>query len=46
MYIANDNPSQENIPSTISAFDQLNLFDNSNDIMKRIVNNCFFFKYI
>jgi len=38
LHIVKDDHSQEDTSQTISVFDQLNLFDNSNDIMKRIVN--------
>jgi len=39
LHIVKDDLPQEDMSEAISAFDQLNLFDNSNDIMKRIVNS-------
>ncbi|CAF0878331.1 unnamed protein product [Adineta steineri] len=36
LYIVKGEIEQENISQPISAFDQMNLFDNSNDLMKRI----------
>ncbi len=37
LYIVKDDLSQENSPQTLSVFDQLNLFDNPNDLTKRFV---------
>ncbi len=41
LHIVKDDPLEEDTSQQISAFDQLNLFDNSNDILKRIVNILF-----
>ena len=46
LYIVKDDVQQQNISEPISAFDQLNLFDNSSDVIKRVVSRkdvlCFF----
>ncbi|UJR35734.1 hypothetical protein I4U23_028484 [Adineta vaga] len=39
LYIVKDDLPRERHSQTTSAFDQLNLFDNSNDVMKRIRGN-------
>ncbi len=42
LHVVKDDLPQETVSQPISAFDQLNLFDNSNDIMKRMVNQILF----
>ena len=45
LYIVREEIPHESQPQPVSAYDQLNLFDNSNDLLKRIVRRKFYARF-